>query len=102
MEQLISVAVLNISHNFAKSKDNTSTAIVKSYLKASLLHMRNTSGDANATPSSSTGPDEKCEICDADIPFESFTFAKCLEGHEFGKKYNMTVWTNLGTNWLFK
>lgn len=29
---------------------------------------------------------EQCEICEAEIPLEAFTWARCVEGHEFGKK----------------
>lgn len=28
---------------------------------------------------------EQCEICEAEIPLEAFTEARCVEGHEFGK-----------------
>jgi hypothetical protein len=97
MEQLVSVAMLNISHNFAGSKDNKSTAIVKSYLKASLLRMNSMTGNTGASPASTTGADEKCEICDSDIPFESLTSAKCLEGHEFGKNVDLIMCYH-GTN----
>jgi hypothetical protein len=29
--------------------------------------------------------DEQCEVCEARIPFENFTWARCAEGHQFGK-----------------
>ncbi|KAF2436207.1 hypothetical protein EJ08DRAFT_230945 [Tothia fuscella] len=73
-EQLLSVAMLNISSSFTTSSDK-SRDLVKSYLMASLLQLNQ--------PKDGTGTDEKCEICDAGIPFENLTIAKCLEGHEF-------------------
>lgn len=50
-----------------------------SMLPANLKHLL---GDLDVSQAEDK---EQCEICEAEVPLESFTEAHCVEGHEFGK-----------------
>jgi hypothetical protein len=61
--------------------------ILLEYKKAIQILPANLIHQAEDLDLNHTDMKEQCEICEAEIPLEDLTWARCVEGHEFGMIY---------------